>query len=222
MMATDETYEYLKQRIEMVRRQLAGRGIRDHRVLDAMAEVPREQFVPRSIRDAAYDDRALPVECNQTISQPYIVAKMSEMLELEPTHRVLEIGTGTGYQTAILAHLAQEVFTIERHAELSVLASDRLSALGFTNIRYRCGDGSVGWEDAAPFDRIVVTAGAPETPHRLTAQLAEGGRLVIPVGDESTQTLYAIRRKGYKYLTQTGIPCRFVKLIGEQGWRAVT
>ena len=221
-MATDETYEYLKQRIEMVRRQLAGRGIRDHRVLDAMAEVPREQFVPRSIRDAAYDDRALPVECNQTISQPYIVAKMSEMLELEPTHRVLEIGTGTGYQTAILAHLAQEVFTIERHAELSVLASDRLSALGFTNIRYRCGDGSVGWEDAAPFDRIVVTAGAPETPHRLTAQLAEGGRLVIPVGDESTQTLYAIRRKGYKYLTQTGIPCRFVKLIGEQGWRAVT
>lgn len=222
MSSTQDNDVYAQQRIEMLSRQIAGRGIRDQRVLSAMGEVPRERFVPRAIRDAAYEDRALPVECGQTISQPYIVAKMTEMLEVDQTHRVLEIGTGTGYQTAILGHLAHEVFTIERHAELSVLASDRLNALGFTNIRYRCGDGSVGWEEHGPFDRILVTAGAPETPHQLTAQLADGGRLVIPVGNEQAQSLYAVRRKGYKYITQTGIACRFVKLIGEQGWRAVT
>lgn len=213
---------FTQRRVEMVQRQLAQRGIRDQRVLTAMEQVARELFVPEGIRNSAYEDRALPVDCGQTISQPYIVGKMTEQIGLTSSDRVLEIGTGTGYQTAILAELATEVFTVERHAELSVLASERLNRLGYTNIRYRHGDGTVGWAEHAPYDAIIVTAGAPSIPRELKLQLAEGGQLVIPVGDERAQTLYTLRRRGDKFVQDVGIGCRFVKLVGEAGWQAET
>jgi protein-L-isoaspartate(D-aspartate) O-methyltransferase len=210
---------FTQRRVEMVQRQLARRGIRDQRVLTALEQVAREVFVPEGIRDSAYEDRALPVDCGQTISQPYIVGKMTEQLALATSDHVLEIGTGTGYQTAILAELAAEVFTIERHAELSVLASERLNRLGYANIRYRHGDGTIGWTEHAPYDAIIVTAGAPSVPRELQLQLAEGGRLVIPVGDERTQTLYTLRRRRDKFVQEAGIGCRFVKLVGAAGWQ---
>lgn len=218
-MASDpQAVQFIKRRGDMLEEQIAQRGIRDQRVLNVMAEVPRELFVPDAIRDAAYEDRALPVDCGQTISQPYIVAKMTELLQLEAQHRVLEIGTGTGYQTAILSLLANEVFTVERHAELSVNASDRLDHFEFKNIHYHYGDGTIGWMEHAPYDRILVTAGAPDVPQKLARQLADQGRLVIPVGDEKAQTLKIITRNGNKLITRSDIACRFVKLIGQQGW----
>jgi len=199
-------------------RQLRSRGVRDSRVLAAMAGVDRRRFVPPPEREYATDDAALPIGCAQTISQPYMVGAMTQELALAGAERVLEIGTGSGYQAAILAALAAEVFTVERHATLSLRARGVLDGLGVTNVRYRVGDGTLGWPEAAPFDRILVTAAAPAVPPPLFHQLAEGGLLVAPVGGEGGQELHVIRKVEGRPVVRTMIPCRFVKLIGAQGW----
>jgi len=202
----------------MVQQQLVARGISDPAVLQAMQEVPRERFVPESIRDAACDDRALPVGNGQTISQPYIVAYMTEKLQVRPGHRVLEIGTGTGYQTAILHRVGAEVYSIERIAHLHESARQRLADLGFGPVHLRCGDGTLGWPEHAPYDRIIVTAGAPETPASLVEQLAEAGRIVIPIGRRDYQVLVCVEKREGRTVETTLVPCRFVGLIGQQGW----
>ncbi len=187
-------------------------------MLGALARVPRHAFVPPHLLPHAYEDRPLPIGHDQTISQPYIVALSTEALALQPTHRVLEVGTGSGYQTAIIAELAGEVYTVERLPELSLAAQRRLSALGYTNIRFRVGDGTVGWPEEAPFDAILVTAGAPRVPNRLLSQLAPHGRLVIPVGGRFSQELVLVHRDGGQWVEQRLCPCTFVPLIGEEGW----
>lgn len=202
----------------MVLKHLMHRGIRDPRVLDAMRKVPRDRFVPPGGRDQAYADQALPVDCGQTISQPYIVALMTEAMELCGNERVLEIGTGTGYQTAILAELAREVVTIERHGELSEKAVLILEQLGYRNIEARVGDGTLGYPERAPFDAIMVTAAASHCPPALFAQLREGGIVVIPIGGRGVQTLEAIRKIDGAPSSRSLSACRFVPLIGEQGW----
>jgi protein-L-isoaspartate(D-aspartate) O-methyltransferase len=206
------------EREEMVRSQLAQRGITSEAVLEAMRNVPRECFVPDAFMRQAYRDAALPVECDQTISQPYIVARMTELLELQPHNRVLEIGTGTGYQTAILAKLVKHVYTIEWHLKLMSAAAQRLERLEQANVTLRCGDGSVGWPEHAPYDAIMVTAGAPEVPQPLCEQLTIGGRLVLPVGELSNQTLVRVVRTESGYQRHEHLSCRFVKLLGEKGW----
>lgn len=203
----------------MVIEQIAGRGIHAADVLAAMRRVPRELFVPQPIRDRAYDDSALPIDCDQTISQPYIVAYMTAALELTPASRVLEIGTGSGYQAAILACIAREVLTIEWHLKLMNQAAERLAQLGLTNVTFRCADGSLGWPERAPFDAIIVTAGAPAVPQALCEQLAPGGRLIIPTGPPGDQTLVLIRRTEQRMDQEELIKCRFVKLVGAEGWR---
>ncbi|MGE0479398.1 MAG: protein-L-isoaspartate(D-aspartate) O-methyltransferase [Phycisphaerae bacterium] len=203
----------------MVNEQLARRGIRDAAVLDALRRVPREWFVPDASAADAYADNALSIDCAQTISQPYMVARMTELLELRDTDRVLEVGTGSGYQTAILALLAREVFTIEWWLPLMLAAGERLKRLGLRNIRQRCGDGSTGWPDAAPFDAIIVTAGAPHVPASLRGQLAVAGRLVTPIGPRDDQTLVRVRRNTDGYATEELLKCRFVKLVGDEGWK---
>lgn len=205
-------------RLDMVESQIARRGIRDERVLEAMRAIPRERFLPPDQIAHAYEDRALLVGLGQTISQPYIVALMTESLQLSPDHRVLEVGTGTGYQTAILATLTGHVFTIERIEELAVSVPKRLEDLGLENVTFRTADGSVGWPEQAPFDRITVTAAAPRVIPALVAQLAEGGRLVIPVGDEETQRLTVVERHQGKTVERPSIAVRFVKLIGTSGF----
>ena len=202
----------------MVEEQIARRGVQDRRVLEAMESIPRERFLPADQAACAYEDRALPVGMGQTISQPYIVALMTELLRLERDHRVLEVGTGTGYQTAILAALAGQVYSIERIDTLMIAARRRLTALGFENITFHVGDGSLGWPEPAPFDRIIVTAAAPTIIQALVDQLAEGGRLVIPVGGEGTQTLTTVERHKGKTIERPSIAVRFVKLIGESGF----
>jgi protein-L-isoaspartate(D-aspartate) O-methyltransferase len=204
----------------MVESQLMRRGIVDPRVLAAMRKVPRHAFIPPGLRDQAYNDYPLPIGEDQTISQPYIVALMTEALELQETEKVLEIGTGSGDQAAVLAELAKEVFTIERLASLAESAQEILESLGYKNIHVRVGDGTLGWREEAPFDGIMVTAGTPQVPGPLLEQLAMGGRLVIPVGDQYSQTLTRVRRTkdGLKYDYLGG--CRFVRLIGQHGWRA--
>jgi protein-L-isoaspartate(D-aspartate) O-methyltransferase len=202
----------------MVRQQLARRGIRDRRVLDAMLTVPRHIFVPPAGRAAAYEDRALDLGRGQTISQPFMVATMTEALAPRPHDRVLEIGTGSGYQTAVLAELAGAVYTIERDAELALDARALLEELGFGNIRYLVGDGTLGWASQAPFDSILVTAGAPTVPEHLLAQLAPGGRLVIPLGDRNVQELYLVTLEGAERRLEWITSCRFVPLVGEEGW----
>lgn len=202
----------------MVQQQLARRGIADTRVLQAMRSVPREDFLPSQDADFAYADGAQPIDCGQTISQPFMVARMTELLELHPTDRVLEIGTGSGYQTAVLAALAAEVCTVEWHLKLLTAAADRLAQLGIANVRYRCGDGSLGWPAEAPFDAILVTAGAPQVPAPLQAQLADDGRLVAPIGPLGEQTLVRIRRRGEQFVSENLLLCRFVKLLGAAGW----
>lgn len=202
----------------MVEQQIANRGVWDARVLEALRRVPREEFIPDDQRAYAYEDRALSVGLGQTISQPYIVALMTELLLVEAPHRVLEIGTGTGYQTAVLAGLCRRVYTIERIEELSAAARGVLNKLGHTNIEYRLADGTLGWPEEAPFDRIIVTAAAPAIVQSLVDQLAEGGRLVIPVGDEGTQRLITVERRQGRTTERPSIPVRFVKLIGEAGF----
>ena len=176
----------------MVEAQLAERGIQDPCILDVMRKIPRERFLPSAIAHQAYQDRALPVELGQTISQPYIVGCMTQALQLKPHHRVLEVGTGTGYQTAILAHLAKTVYSVERFDELSQSAQSRLRFLGLGNVVCKTGDGTRGWPEHAPYDRIIVTAAAPRIIQDLVDQLDEGGLLVMPVGGEGTQRLTTI------------------------------
>jgi protein-L-isoaspartate(D-aspartate) O-methyltransferase len=197
----------------MLREHLRARGIHDERVLAAMARVPRERFVPAEEFTAAYADEALPIECGQTISQPYVVALMSQTLELSGSERVLEVGTGSGYQTAILAELAREVYSIERHEELSRIARQRLDGLGFQNVHTKVGDGSLGWPEAAPFDRIIITAAAPNCPPALWQQLADGGLLIGPFGNREQQTLTIIRKINGRAEKQPSIACRFVPLV---------
>jgi len=199
--------------------ELRALGIHDERVLAAMERVPRHLFVPPELLPYAYDDRPLPIGAGQTISQPYIVALSTQALELSPQDRVLEIGTGSGYQAAVLAELAGEVYTVERLPELSQTARERLERLGYRNLYFRVGDGTKGWPEEAPFDAILVTAAAPKVPQSLVEQLAEGGRLVIPIGGRESQDLWLMRRRTRRLEKVYLCPCTFVPLIGEEGWR---
>ena len=208
-----------QRRERMVEWQVARRGIRDPAIVRAMRSVPRDKFVPADLIEFAYDDTPLPIDANQTISQPYIVALMADALELERGDRVLEIGTGSGYAAAILAEIAAHVFTIERHAALCTSARARLEELGFGNVHVRCGDGTRGWPEEAPFDAIAVTAGGPIVPKALREQLAIGGRLVIPIGDAGVQRLKRVWRVNDSEFEEEDFgPVRFVPLIGEEGW----
>jgi len=200
----------------MLRKHLRGRGIGDRRVLEAMASVPRERFIGDPFRELAYADRALEIACGQTISQPYIVALMSEALELKGEEKVLEVGTGSGYQTAVLAELAGRVVSIERHPQLSVQAGKLLADLGYANVSLVCADGTEGWAEGAPYDRIIVTAAAVHCPSPLVAQLRDGGILVIPIGGPAGQMLEAIHKTGDRTKVISLSPCRFVPLIGAQ------
>jgi protein-L-isoaspartate(D-aspartate) O-methyltransferase len=202
----------------MLRKQLRRRGIHDARVLAAMAKVPRERFVSPETREHAYADRALGIDCGQTISQPYIVALMTQALTLSGRETVLEVGTGSGYQTAILAELCPEVVTVERHLPLSQQAAAVLAELGYQNVEFVVGDGTLGCPQRAPYDRIMVTATAFQYPPTLFAQLAEGGIMVIPLGGPECQTLQAIRRIEGEPQAVPLSPCRFVPLVGAQGW----
>jgi protein-L-isoaspartate(D-aspartate) O-methyltransferase len=211
--------EFLVERERMVERQIVARGVREPRVLDAMRAVPRHLFVPEDVRYAAYDDRPLPIAEGQTISQPYMVAVMTQALDPAPHHRVLEIGTGSGYQTAILARLSGEVHSIERHPALAEIARQALDSVGATKVVIHVGDGTEGLLEQAPFDRILVTAGAPSVPESLQLQLAPAGRLVIPVGPTGFQRLTTIdRQSGDRFTRGESDPCVFVPLIGRFGW----
>ncbi len=210
---------YERRRRAMVQRHVAGRGITDRRVVAAMKRVRRDRFVAPAMAEFAYEDRPLPIDAEQTISQPYIVAVMAAAAEIEPKDRVLEIGTGSGYGAAVLGCLAEEVWTVERHHVLVVKARIRLAAEGFSNVHVVEGDGSLGWPDAAPFDAIVVTANAPSVPPALCDQLADGGRLVLPIGPQrASQELARIRRSGDRITTEDLGSVRFVPLVGEEGW----
>jgi protein-L-isoaspartate(D-aspartate) O-methyltransferase len=202
----------------MVETQIAARGVKTGTVLDAMREVPRHLFVPEHLRSEAYADHPLAIGEGQTISQPYMVAIMTETLAVRPTDRVLEIGTGSGYQTAVLARLARHIVSIERHAALAERARQALDLVGATNVEIVVGDGTQGAPGHAPFDRILVTAGAPSVPDTLRSQLADGGRLVIPVGPSGFQRLVIVERQGEAYSTREGEACVFVPLIGVHGW----
>ena len=207
------------ERRAMVERQLRRRGIRDERVLDAMGELPRHEFVPPEFLSQAYEDHPLPIGGGQTISQPYMVAAMLEALELKGTERVLEVGTGSGYEAALLARLAAHVYTIEYDPELARTAKERLSGMGLGDpVEVIEGDGSLGYPPAAPFDGILVAAGAPDIPACFFEQLVEGGRLVIPVGDRDSQELRQIRKCEGKPIVRHLGYCRFVPLLGAHGW----
>jgi protein-L-isoaspartate(D-aspartate) O-methyltransferase len=209
-------------RARMVERQLRSREIADARVLEVMGRVPREAFVSgpgRRRPEEAYRDSALPVGRGQTLSQPYMVARMTEALMPSEDDRLLEIGTGTGYQTAVLAHLVAEVWSVERDPVLAEEARERLDHLGLLDrVRLRVGDGSLGWPEGAPFDGILVTAGAPDVPNALKEQLVDGGRLVVPVGPRESQVLLRITRRGDEFEAESLLECRFVPLVGEGGW----
>jgi protein-L-isoaspartate(D-aspartate) O-methyltransferase len=203
----------------MVKNQLIPRGIMDKRVLDAMERVPRHLFVDNVTIATAYSDMPLPIGEGQTISQPYMVAVMTELLELSGTEKVLEIGTGSGYQTAILAELSRDVFTIERMAHLAEKAEKRFQDLSYANIHIKTGDGTLGWPEESPFDRIIITAGSPEIPEPLLEQLADGGIIVIPVGGLYSQQLLKYRKSGNNPVKEYHTPCVFVPLIGQYGWK---
>lgn len=202
----------------MVREQLISRDIEDNRVLKAMGTVPREAFVSEALRDRAYDDTPLPIGEGQTISQPYMVALMTQLLCLTGGEKVLEIGTGSGYQTAILAELAGRVFSIERSYTLSQKAGKVLERLGYSNALLKVGDGTIGWSEFSPYDRIIVTAGSPDIPNSLKNQLVEDGLLIVPVGDRFHQELKIIHRTESEFKTSEGGGCVFVPLIGREGW----
>ena len=207
-----------QRRAEMVEQQLRSRGLRDERLLAAMSKVPREAFILGEDIAKAYGDFPLPIGAGQTISQPYIVATMIETLQVRPADRVLEIGTGTGYQSAILGELATEVWTIERHPELAEKAREILVSLGYQNVHVAVGDGSLGMPQEAPFDRILVAAAAPKIPDALVVQLADEGRLVIPVGTRTEQQVQMLRKHGNELSISVHDLCRFVPLVGEGGW----
>jgi protein-L-isoaspartate(D-aspartate) O-methyltransferase len=207
--------EFAAQRQQMVKKQLVPREIRDERVLAAMGKVPREEFVPENLFSQAYNDSALPIGNDQTISQPFIVALMTEQLHLQPTDRVLEVGTGSGYQTAVLAELAKEVYTIEIIEPLAQSASARLSRLGYQNAHVKQGDGYAGWPDVAPFDAIIVTCAPDKVPPPLASQLKDGGRMVIPVGTGLDQQLFLLEKKNGKLAQTVILPVRFVPMAGE-------
>jgi protein-L-isoaspartate(D-aspartate) O-methyltransferase len=209
-----------RQRERMVQQQIAARGVRAPRVLQAMRTVPREAFIDDMLRDAAFDDGPLPIGEQQTLSQPYIVALMIEALDLQGDERVLEVGTGSGYASAVLACLARQVFSIERFASLAASAAERLAALGYGQVQVRQGDGTLGWPEHAPFDAILVSASGPHVPPALKTQLTIGGRLVMPVGrDREQQELLRLTRVAEsRFSTRRLGGVRFVPLIGEEGW----
>jgi protein-L-isoaspartate(D-aspartate) O-methyltransferase len=209
----------MAERRAMVETQIRKRGVSSERVLEAMASVPRHEFVPDKFRPYAYADKPLPIGEGQTISQPYMVAAMAEALELTGSERVLEIGTGSGYQAAVLSLLAREVISVESHTPLALSAQERLVNLDYANVHVHNGDGSAGLPDAAPYDAILVTAGAPEIPQVFAAQLREAGRLVIPVGDAENQNLVQARKEGADLKSRVLFGCRFVPLLGRYGWR---
>jgi protein-L-isoaspartate(D-aspartate) O-methyltransferase len=210
--------DFKELREMMVKTQLIPRGIKDDRVLDAMKKVPRHLFVDDYIQHKAYDDMALSIGEGQTISQPYMVAVMTQLLELKGNEKVLEIGTGSGYQAAILAELSKEVYTIERVASLALKAEEKFHLLGYNNIHIKVGDGTEGWPEEAPFDRIVVTAGTPKIPEPHIKQLSEDGIIIAPVGDRFSQQLLKIKKSKGELLETYHTPCVFVPLIGKFGW----
>ena len=214
--STDVDFEDLRRR--MVEQQLKARGISDAAVLRAMNQIPREAFVPDEYRADAYKDGPLPIGAGQTISQPYIVALMTELLCLGPRDRVLEIGTGSGYQTAVLHSITSNVYSIERLSGLAQQAERVLSSIGCESVTIQTGDGSLGWPEEAPFDAIIVTSGAPGIPEPLKSQLSDGGRLVIPAGTRQSQTLYRVKRSHDEFTITTHSGCVFVPLIGTCGW----
>jgi protein-L-isoaspartate(D-aspartate) O-methyltransferase len=209
---------FTAERRTMIDVQIRKRGVSSVRVLEAMASVPRHEFVPAQFRDDAYADKPLPIGEGQTISQPYMVAAMTEALELTGSERVLEIGTGSGYQAAVLSLLVSQVITVENHTSLALAAQERLTNLGFANVHVHNGDGSAGFLDAAPFDAILVTAGAPEIPRIFATQLREGGRLVIPVGDRDNQELVQAKLENGELKSRALFNCKFVLLLGRYGW----
>jgi protein-L-isoaspartate(D-aspartate) O-methyltransferase len=211
----DNPTDFASERERMVSTQMAARGIRDPRVLEAMRTVPRHEFVPAESRDRAYEDRPLPIGHSQTISQPYIVAFMTEHLALKPTDRVLEVGTGSGYQAAVLAKLVSEIYSIEIVEPLAKRAIGDLARLGFRNVHVRHGDGYQGWPEAAPFDAIIVTCAPTRIPEPLQQQLKEGGRMVIPVGDAGDQTLYLMEKRNGRIEQRSILPVAFVPMTGE-------
>ena len=215
----DPASNFASARNRMVEAQIARRGVRDARVLAAMRIVPRELFIAPDFKQLAYEDGALPIAEGQSISQPYIVAAMLEAAGLEADSKVLEIGAGSGYVTALLGRVADKVFAVERHGALTEAARERLRALGYDNVELRTADGSAGWPEAAPFDAIIVSAGGPQVPESLKQQLAIGGRLVMPVGLEDEQRLVRILRRGLDDFTLRDLGAvRFVKLVGAAGW----
>jgi protein-L-isoaspartate(D-aspartate) O-methyltransferase len=212
-------HDYKIARERMVKTQLIPRGIRDEGVLEAMKKVPRHLFVEEALIDEAYNDHPLPIGEKQTISQPYIVALMTEALELTGREKTLEIGTGSGYQTAILAELSRKVYTVERIRPLMVQARALLNDLGYTNILFKAYDGTLGWDEYQPFDAVIVTAGAPKIPQPLLDQLADGGRLIIPVGNRFSQDLIRVTRRKDNFVEKNLGGCRFVDLVGAYGWK---
>ncbi len=211
--------DFAELRREMVLEQISDRGIHSARVLQAMLAVPRHEFVPAEFLDQAYADQPIPIGEGQTISQPFMVAAMTEALELIGDERVLEIGTGSGYQAAVLSLLARDVYTIESHPSLALAAQERLARLGYRNVHVHTGDGTLGLPEGAPFDAIVVTAAAPQIPPPMIEQLAEGGRLVIPVGPPDHQQLLQVRKTREGLSSESLYDCRFVPLVGRHGWR---
>jgi protein-L-isoaspartate(D-aspartate) O-methyltransferase len=211
--------DYRLARERMVKSQLLPRGIKDPRVLKVMGKIPRNRFIEEALSGEAYNDHPLPIGHKQTISQPYIVALMTEILELTGEEKVLEIGTGSGYQTAILADLSRKVFTVERIRDLMVKARNTLADLGYNNIMFKAFDGTLGWKEYEPYDAIMVTAGAPKIPEPLLDQLADGGRLIIPVGNRFSQELIRVTRKKGNIIQKNFGGCRFVDLLGVHGWK---
>ncbi len=214
-LAWAEDMDYIEARKNMVEQQIRNRGVHDQKVLDVMLKVKRHLFVPMESRRSAYNDHPLPIGHNQTISQPYIVALMTALADLKETDKVLEIGTGSGYQAAVLAELAKEVYTIEIIAELAERAESLLNELGYTNIKVRHGDGYKGWPEHAPFDAIIVTAAPPEIPQELINELAEGGRMVLPVGVHDNQVLKLLIKKHGEIVEKNVIPVKFVPMVKE-------